>query len=175
MDLRIQKSKQAIVDAFLTLRARKPLEKITVRELCDKAMVNRSTFYAHYKDVYDLADRLEEQAVQEILAAIPHPEAALQDTARFTRELFTAFAPRSQRLNVLFSGSRSGLLITRIAAALKEMIFRQHPELEQDPVFQISLTFRIYGGYYTYLENRRYGEQLVVETISPLTAPDTIW
>ena len=81
MDLRIQKSKQAIVDAFLTLRARKPLEKITVRELCDKAMVNRSTFYAHYKDVYDLADRLEEQAVQEILAAIPHPEAALQDTA----------------------------------------------------------------------------------------------
>ena len=112
--------------------------------------------------------------VQEILAAIPHPEAALQDTARFTRELFTAFAPRSQRLNVLFSGSRSGLLITRIAAALKEMIFRQHPELEQDPVFQISLTFRIYGGYYTYLENRRYGEQLVVETISRLTAPDAM-
>ena len=174
MDLRIQKSKQAIVDAFLTLRARKPLEKITVRELCDKAMVNRSTFYAHYKDVYDLADRLEEQAVQEILAAIPHPEAALQDTARFTRELFTAFAPRSQRLNVLFSGSRSGLLITRIAAALKEMIFRQHPELEQDPVFQISLTFCIYGGYYTHPENRRHGEQLVVETISRLTAPDAM-
>src|SRR5699024_5611620 len=53
MDLRAQKTQKSITDAFFRLRAHKPLEKITVRELCREAPVNRSTFYAYYKDVYD--------------------------------------------------------------------------------------------------------------------------
>ena len=47
MDLRIVKTKKAIINAFLALRAKRPLEKITVRELCEMAMVNKSTFYSH--------------------------------------------------------------------------------------------------------------------------------
>ncbi len=41
MDLRIIKTKKAIINAFLALRAKRPLEKITVRELCEMAMVNK--------------------------------------------------------------------------------------------------------------------------------------
>ncbi|EKC69722.1 TetR family HTH transcriptional regulator [human gut metagenome] len=39
----------------------KPLEKITVKELCESARINKSTFYAHYKDIYDLSDAMEEE------------------------------------------------------------------------------------------------------------------
>lgn len=42
----------------------KPVSKITVREICEMADINRSTFYAHYLDVYDLFDRVERQVAK---------------------------------------------------------------------------------------------------------------
>ena len=58
MDLRIEKTERSIVRAFLKLRAEKPLEKIRVKELCEKAEINKSTFYAHYRDIFDLSEQL---------------------------------------------------------------------------------------------------------------------
>ena len=51
MDIRIEKTERAIRNAFLELRAAKPLEKITVKELCSLACINKSTFYSHYEDI----------------------------------------------------------------------------------------------------------------------------
>ena len=50
MDLRIEKTERGIKNAFIELRSRKPLEKITVKELCELACINKSTFYSHYKE-----------------------------------------------------------------------------------------------------------------------------
>ena len=58
MDLRVEKTKGSIVNAFLSLRARKPLEKITVKELCQLARINKSTFYTHYSDIFALSHAL---------------------------------------------------------------------------------------------------------------------
>ena len=69
MDRRIAKTERAIQEAFLAQRAEKPLEKIRVRELCEAAQIHKSTFYAHYPDVYALADAMESQVVEEILPA----------------------------------------------------------------------------------------------------------
>lgn len=52
-DLRVRKTKKAISDAFMELLIEKPIEDMTVNELCDKAGVRRTTFYKHYKDKYD--------------------------------------------------------------------------------------------------------------------------
>ena len=51
MDIRIARTDRAIEQAFMELRAQKPLEKIKVKELCDLACINKSTVYAHYKDI----------------------------------------------------------------------------------------------------------------------------
>ena len=40
-------------------REKRPIGKITVREICEQAEIHRSTFYAHYQDVYDLVERVE--------------------------------------------------------------------------------------------------------------------
>ena len=61
MDIRIEKTENAIKNAFLEIRARKPLEKITVKELCACAQINKSTFYAHYQDIYALSEKLEQE------------------------------------------------------------------------------------------------------------------
>ena len=58
MDLRIEKTEKAIKNAFMELRSKKPLEKISVRELCALACINKSTFYSHYEDIYHAAGYL---------------------------------------------------------------------------------------------------------------------
>ena len=47
LDIRIEKTERAIKEAFMELRREKPVEKIRVKELCDRACINKSTLYAH--------------------------------------------------------------------------------------------------------------------------------
>ena len=58
MDLRILKTKKGLYDALLHLMGEKPFEAIKVSEICEKAMINRSTFYAHFEDKYSLFNAL---------------------------------------------------------------------------------------------------------------------
>ena len=91
MDIRIEKTRQSIINAFIELRSHKELERITIKELCEKAQINKSTFYAHYQDIYHLSDTLETEVVVSIMENLTHPERVLDDTAFFSRELFMGF------------------------------------------------------------------------------------
>ena len=53
LDLRIQKTHKALIDAFLQLLQTKRFENITINELCELAMVRRATFYKHFADKYE--------------------------------------------------------------------------------------------------------------------------
>ena len=66
-DRRVRYTKQAIRDGFLRLLAEKPIEKISVTEICREADINRGTFYAHYSDPYELKKSLEDQ-LHDVLA-----------------------------------------------------------------------------------------------------------
>ena len=67
MDLRTQKTKNSIFSAFIELRASKPVEKITIRELTQRANISKQTFYLHFKDIYDLSDYLENDAISSLI------------------------------------------------------------------------------------------------------------
>ena len=56
-------TRQNLVDAFWQLYCKKKIEKITVKEVCDLAGYNRSTFYAYFKDVYEILEEIEEQTI----------------------------------------------------------------------------------------------------------------
>lgn len=47
-------TKQRIMDAFLSLLNKKSLDKLTVKDIIEKAEVNRNTFYYYFEDIYDL-------------------------------------------------------------------------------------------------------------------------
>lgn len=51
---------------FVQLVQTKEINQISVTEICKKANINRSTFYANYLDVYDLADKITEQIENEV-------------------------------------------------------------------------------------------------------------
>lgn len=72
-DARVQYTRKIIQETFLDLLKDKPVSKITVKEICDKAQINRGTFYKHYQDCYDLLEKIETEGIQEfekMLAAI---------------------------------------------------------------------------------------------------------
>ncbi len=69
-DARVRYTKMMIQKVFLELLREKPLKRITVSEICNKAEINRATFYKHYLDVYDLKDRLQDQAMEKFLTLI---------------------------------------------------------------------------------------------------------
>ena len=52
-DLRIVKTKKVLYMALVDLMREKTFEEIKVSEICSRALVNRSTFYAHYEDKYE--------------------------------------------------------------------------------------------------------------------------
>ena len=66
VDRRVRYSLMVIKQSFITLLKKKPISKITIKEICDVADVNRATFYAHYMDQYDLLHQIEQDLIDEI-------------------------------------------------------------------------------------------------------------
>lgn len=58
VDLRVVKTKRLLYATLLELMKEKTFEEIKVSDICNKALVNRSTFYSHYQDKYDLFSEL---------------------------------------------------------------------------------------------------------------------
>jgi len=54
LDRRVKRSRRALKDALIELMKRKDVSKISIKELCELADVNRSTFYANYDDIHEL-------------------------------------------------------------------------------------------------------------------------
>lgn len=66
------KTKEAIRTAFAEMvKEKQELNKITVTELVRRANINRSTFYLHYNDIYDIAAELEHSLMSSILEKSP--------------------------------------------------------------------------------------------------------
>ena len=69
-DHRIRVTKLMIRRAFTDLLRQKPLQSITVRELCAAAGISRGTFYAHYRDMYDVLGQMEAEMFTEFQIAM---------------------------------------------------------------------------------------------------------
>ncbi|WP_459129328.1 TetR/AcrR family transcriptional regulator [Guggenheimella bovis] len=65
MDRRKRKTVHALKRHVITLLHEKPLQDITVTELCHLADISRSTFYLHFKDIHELYQALEEDLLND--------------------------------------------------------------------------------------------------------------
>ncbi|MBM7703468.1 TetR/AcrR family transcriptional regulator [Metabacillus iocasae] len=66
IDRRIVRTKRMIRDALTDLMEEKGFEAVTVRDLTEKADINRGTFYLHYRDKFDLLEQSEDELLAEI-------------------------------------------------------------------------------------------------------------
>ena len=150
MDLRIERTRKCIKDAFIELRKTKPIEKITVKELAALASINKATFYSHYTDIYDLSEQMEEETIQSILETIPHIDCLISNPPLAVKELTDALRDNFSFTSILFSGSREGLYPLKLEKGIKDQIFKQYPEFKNDLRWNLVLTFLIQGGQQAY-------------------------
>lgn len=65
-DRRVIYTKRVIKESLLDLLENNPLGKITIKEICIDAEVNRGTFYRHYEDIYDLFEEVESEFIDQV-------------------------------------------------------------------------------------------------------------
>lgn len=166
MDLRIEKTRRAIKKAFLALLRVKRLEQITVKELCSQAEISKGTFYLHYHDLYDLCDRLQREAIGEMLSRFMDPVEVLEDLTGSMDKLCQAMDASLQDVEPLFSGGQSVMFPVLLEQELKKRIFALHPEYRNDAQMNVKLSYHVFGGYYSYMENQgRFGHDRVLQMI----------
>lgn len=68
IDRRVRKTKKQLRLALMQLLSEKTAKAISVRELAERADINRGTFYIHYKDVGDLLQHLEDEMAEKLSA-----------------------------------------------------------------------------------------------------------
>lgn len=75
-----QRTRQAIIDAFLRLLEKKPFDRIVVQDILDETPIARSSFYTYFRDKYEIAEYLQEMILDVIgslgyrLVFFDHPE-----------------------------------------------------------------------------------------------------
>ena len=69
-DLRITKTKRSLRLSILELVTAKPIDQVSVIDICDTALVNRMTFYKYYQDKFELFNDAIENVKQEILSGV---------------------------------------------------------------------------------------------------------
>lgn len=69
-DLRTKRTRKMILEAFINLVEEKGYEHVTVSDIASQAMINRATFYAHFKDKQDVYDYIFKEAVEQFMIVL---------------------------------------------------------------------------------------------------------
>ena len=130
LDARIRYTKMVIRDAFIGLLKKKPLNRITVKEICDIADINRATFYKYYSDPFDLLEKIEQELLHQL-------QKKLNPSVNSFRDVFTLIMGSVQadfeEYQALFSDNGDSQFPVRIFALYYEHVSqatgRQFPML----------------------------------------------
>ena len=161
MDLRVIKTKKNIRDAFLELRRKHSLDEIKVNALCEKAMVNKTTFYNHYQDIYELSDELEAEVLDSFFNNFTDIDMMLTDANRFINGMHAALEAENDMLRVLFM-DKLDELIERIEKHIRKYYAKED---------QMLISFLIGGSIHLMMKSKNKNEdveQFLVEVITKI-------
>ncbi len=65
-DRRVKYTKMVLKESLIKLLAKKDISQISIKEICEDADINRSTFYSHYSDQYDLMRKVEDELLENV-------------------------------------------------------------------------------------------------------------
>ena len=121
-DLRIVKTKKILFNSLLNLMKIKNFEKIKISDICEESLVNRSTFYAHYDDKYELLIDLFEERKLSLLKVFEGNE-----NKAFSKEylmellsiLIDHIEENKEIYSAILANNRNGILIDFLIDAIE--------------------------------------------------------
>lgn len=126
IDARIVKTRRDLRAALLSLLRKDKFDKISVSDICAEAMVNRMTFYKHYKDKYDLLNDVIVNVKDNILRRMgqDHPDVELKsDALEFICCLIEAVIDECmEHRELVASLSDNELVLTMISTTIEKSV-----------------------------------------------------
>ena len=105
MDRRVKYTKNIIKECLIELLQSKDLNKITVSELCEKADINRATFYRYYIDIFDLLEKMEQELIDHLKEMLPdYQDYSMKDVIE---EYLKVLLENKKLVKIIFSNRKS--------------------------------------------------------------------
>ena len=122
-DTRVQFTKKVLKDALLRILQSKPIAKVSIKELCEEAGLNRGTFYLHYNEPNDVLMEIEGDFIREKMSFLdPYLK---DDNPDQLAKLFEAVLSNSELSLILFGRNGSPQFTERIKALVREGVLRE--------------------------------------------------
>ena len=133
-DRRIRRTKRLLRQALAEIMNEKEFKDITVKEITDRADLNRGTFYFHYPDTYDLRNQIEDARVEELKEAIAEfqPEQAEFSLRPMLKKVFDYVLSQKFLFRTFFRSSSNSGLRNKVMAVVEENIDNARSELESN-------------------------------------------
>ena len=144
-----ERTDRDITNALLKVMERKSLEKISVQDILDEAMINRSTFYQHFPDKYAILERMQEKYIAGMTERIDEiTRNGEMDLDRINEVLCVYLAQnRSQMRQILAVRSENLDLQGRMRQLFVAWLRRANAwlnELEMDILAGVTVSFFVY-------------------------------
>ncbi len=140
-DLRFQKTEIAIIDAYRRLKKRGSQE-VRVKDLCETAMINKTTFYTHYDSIEALHQQICNEFVSEMLQHCENIKDIPSNPRAFVISIHKLFAGNSDTIKKLY-GTNLYSLVNNIETLLMNSYF---PD-EIDENVELAIRFCIGGAF----------------------------
>ncbi len=165
MDLRIIKTRGQIKAAFLRLRQYLSPDKIRVKDICELAMINKTTFYHHYADSAELCEEIDDSAIEQVVAALPEPQSIFEDSRAYIASLFKTLEQEGDNLRLIFRGKQD-VLCSKLEARLHSSC----ETLASNPEDHTKISFAV-GGFVRVVKDFLFTDTLHdIERLSDMLA-----
>ena len=150
IDRRIRKTKQQLQEGFIQLRKTKSIKDITVKELCELTDLNRGTFYLHYKDIYDLSEKMENEIILKFEEALnSSPINDINSPQNMLCEIFKIIKENAAFCTCLLSNTGDMVFFNKLKIIIRDTCFKHWTELFSKPkkveTFDYFFNFMLYG------------------------------
>lgn len=117
-DARVRYTVKVLKEALLKLLEQKPVNKITVKEVCELAELNRATFYTHFSDCFDLLESIETDFIAEFESSLKYAESF--DVSMLVSAIYDMVDNNERVCRVLVFGNTNSALIKKMIAIARE-------------------------------------------------------
>ena len=131
--------------ALIELMQEKPFEKITIKELCEQADLNRTTFYLHYNDQKELLDEVIGELKEKSMAYLSSFKRD-NDGSHIIKNYLDFIKDNAALYKTLMHGDRNGGAKSQITAYLEQELFARWPIYGNDAENRYVFAFMVDGG-----------------------------
>lgn len=130
VDRRVRKTKAQLRQGLARLLQKKSISEITVKELVDEVDINRSTFYLHYTDIYQMLQKIEEEAMTDITAVMesfPIDHGNRESVVLFIARFFSILDSNKELCLALLGPNGDMAFVSKIENLIAARIFSPIP------------------------------------------------